>query len=269
MLLLPMCEMMRSFEQNSYGLPCVVYLLGLIAVMHLVLAAATSGDTLIIRHGRSRVRHSSEKSHIRWGLQAFDNLTLYDYDYETSNGTSAGSNETLFDLGFGGNQTLFGGSDTFGYLSSDMAFGANQSSGANNATTAEWRPSSTRAPSSASTKKRLGKKQIMESIRKNVEEGLEYLRTHAHLAHPTAVMPSERALLRLQNAQTEAGIGATRASLKSSSSAAPDHVFLSKLVDASHSMPLDRDGKLAILKIANSHCRCCLCVVHNRIIFCW
>lgn len=38
----------------------------------------------------------------------------------------------------------------------------------------------------------------MENIRKNVEEGIEYLRTHAHLTHPTAVMPSEKALLQLQ-----------------------------------------------------------------------
>lgn len=33
---------------------------------------SSSSDMLIIRHGRSRVRHSSEKDHIRWGLKAFD-----------------------------------------------------------------------------------------------------------------------------------------------------------------------------------------------------
>lgn len=156
---------------------------------------------LIIRHGRSRVRHSSEKNHIRWGLQAFDNLTLYDYDYEGANGTN-GSNETLFD--FGGNQTFLG-VDTFGYGDTAFNNGTYINANANDS-----KLGSTPAPSlvssrwSASTSTmpaknpKLAKKQIMESIRKNVEEGIEYLRTHAHLTQPTAVMPSEKALLQLQ-----------------------------------------------------------------------
>ncbi|XP_058461059.1 uncharacterized protein LOC131436379 [Malaya genurostris] len=48
----------------------------------------STSEYLIIRHGRSRVRHSSEKDHIRWGLQVFDNFTLLDYD------TVDDSNET-------------------------------------------------------------------------------------------------------------------------------------------------------------------------------
>lgn len=233
--------------------------------MFMKLALASTGDTLIIRHGRSRVRHSSEKSHIRWGLQAFDNLTLYDYDYESSNGTN-GSNETLFDLGF--NQTLFG-TDAFGYLSSEVTLNANSSSGSasnSNGTTTEWRSSSTRPPNSPPTKKRLAKKQIMESIRKNVEEGIEYLRTHAHLAHPTAVMPSERALLRLQNQQFETKIesaivnnrgerieahkslslssAATRTTTPSSSyTPSSQLVLISKLMNAPQLSSFDRDGK--------------------------
>lgn len=35
-------------------------------------ATPSPSDMLIIRHGRSRVRHSTEKDHIRWGLKAFD-----------------------------------------------------------------------------------------------------------------------------------------------------------------------------------------------------
>lgn len=161
--------------------------------------SASSSDTLTIRHGRSRVRHSSEKSHIRWGLQAFDNLTLYDYDYESANST-AGSNETLFD--FGTNQTFLGG-ESFGYLLSDANANNNNSDTKLMSTLApyvsqnqsRWLASTSIAPAKS---QKLAKKQIMENIRKNVEEGIQYLRTHAHLSQPTAVMPSEKALLQLQ-----------------------------------------------------------------------
>lgn len=37
---------------------------------------ASTSDILIIRHGRSRSRHSTQKSHVQWGLKALDNLTL-------------------------------------------------------------------------------------------------------------------------------------------------------------------------------------------------
>jgi hypothetical protein len=37
----------------------------------------SSSEILIIRHGRSRSRHTAEKEHVRWGLKAFDNLTNF------------------------------------------------------------------------------------------------------------------------------------------------------------------------------------------------
>lgn len=205
--------MMMIINRNPNGLPFIFSILLLIVLSIICLSSASTSDTLIIRHGRSRVRHSSEKNHIRWGLQAFDNLTLYDYDYENSNGTN-GSNETLFDMnGAGGNQTFFG-TETFGYYSSEITFnnGNNNNSeiklistsppmlsGAsnNNNNNNRWSASTSSIPA----KKKLAKKQIMENIRKNVEEGLEYLRTHAHLTHPTAVMPSEKSILQLQQQQ--------------------------------------------------------------------
>lgn len=52
-------------------------------------ATTTTSSMLIIRHGRSRVRHINENDHIRWGLQAFDNLTLDDYDTTTSTDPSS------------------------------------------------------------------------------------------------------------------------------------------------------------------------------------
>lgn len=205
--------MMQTFSARSNGLQFIFGLMCLIEASQICLSwvSAASSDMLIIRHGRSRVRHSTEKNHIRWGLQAFDNLTLYDYDYESANGTN-GSNETLFDFGLngGGNQTFLG-SESFGYFSSDTLF--NNGTYASGNANSESKLISTLAPSvSASSSQRwststlstpsknpkLAKKQIMENIRKNVEEGIEYLRTHAHLTQPTAVMPSEKALLQLQ-----------------------------------------------------------------------
>lgn len=62
----------------------------------------SSDNVLIIRHGRSRVRHSTEKDHLRWGLKAFDNLTLeYEDDFLENNTTQIdgiyGTNITSFD----------------------------------------------------------------------------------------------------------------------------------------------------------------------------
>lgn len=204
------------FKRSSNDLQLIFFLLCLIEVLAICSSwmpvllsgvSASPSDMLIIRHGRSRVRHSSEKNHIRWGLQAFDNLTLYDYDYENANGTT-GSNETMIDFGStSGNQTFLSG-DSYGYYSTEMVY--NNGTASNNGSVNDSKLISTLAPSSnsnhwsASTSSvpaknhKLAKKQFMESIRKNVEEGIEYLRTHAHLSQPTAVMPSEKALLQLQ-----------------------------------------------------------------------
>lgn len=206
--------MMPMFSAHSNGLQFIFGLMCLIEASQICLSwvSASSSDMLIIRHGRSRVRHSSEKNHIRWGLQAFDNLTLYDYDYESANGTS---NETLFDFGLSGANQTFLGAESFGYFSSDTLFnnGTYTSSSTNSnseskllstlapslSASSRWSSSSSTSTSSTPPKnQKLAKKQIMENIRKNVEEGIEYLRTHAHLTQPTAIMPSEKALLQLQ-----------------------------------------------------------------------
>lgn len=203
---------MIVFCARPNGLQFILCLMSLIEALKLCVScvSATSSDVLIIRHGRSRVRHSSEKSHIRWGLQAFDNLTLYDYDYEGANATN--SNETLFDFGalqsFGANQSFLG-AETFGY--GDASFGNGTNTATNGISTAndpKWGSTmappllnrwSSISPSTVTAKNpKLAKKQIMAGIRKNVEEGIEYLRTHAHLTQQSAVMPSEKALLQLQ-----------------------------------------------------------------------
>lgn len=137
---------------------------------------------LIIRHGRSRVRHSSEKDHIRWGLKAFDNLTL-DNDYD--------NNDTL-----NGNQSFYGnGSDILYpngsaervYLVTTVDYPLKKSheidTANNNGATAvvgNIKP----IPFPPPTKKKLAKKQIMANIRKTVDKGVEYLKSHAHLNNP-------------------------------------------------------------------------------------
>lgn len=189
------------------------------------------------------MRHSSEKNHIRWGLQAFDNLTLYDYDYENANGTT-GSNETLFD--FGTNQTFLG--ESFGYYLSDAYNKNTNASGGANTSNGDTRLLSTLAPYpsssqsqtrwSASTSitpaknQKLAKKQIMENIRKNVEEGIQYLRTHAHLSKPTAVMPSEKALLQLQKQAEQMAENQRAAAVEKDVQASPESVAFSSSASA-------------------------------------
>lgn len=160
--------------------------------------STSSSDILNIRHGRSRVRHSTEKNHIRWGLQAFDNLTLIDYDYDSLNST----NETLYDIVanhspmlVGDNYYLLDGSGSTSSLSS--ASSSSSSVALSQSASSTMSPQSINrmfTSSSTSPHKKLPKKQSMENIRKDVEEGIEYLRTHSHLLQPTATMPSEKIL---------------------------------------------------------------------------
>lgn len=210
--------MMIVFCARPNGLQFILCLMSLVEALKLCVScvSASSSDVLIIRHGRSRVRHSSEKSHIRWGLQAFDNLTLYDYDYEGANATN--SNETLFgDFGGlnGGANQSFLGADAFSYGDPSFSNGTIYINSNANTSTSDTKWSSTLAPptgggggrwssiSPSSTlavkNPKLAKKQIMEGIRKNVEEGIEYLKRHAHLTQQSAIsLPSEKALLQLQ-----------------------------------------------------------------------
>lgn len=135
-----------------------------------------ASDMLIIRHGRSRVRHSSEKDHIRWGLKAFDNLTL-DNDYD---------NDTMLN----GNQSFFGnGTDILYpntsaeklYLFSTIDYQQQQPSdymAKQLSTNSKALPTTTAI---AVGKKKIAKKQIMASIQKAVDKGLEYLKSHAYL----------------------------------------------------------------------------------------
>ncbi|XP_055607463.1 uncharacterized protein LOC129755136 [Uranotaenia lowii] len=205
---------------------------------------SSTSEYLIIRHGRSRVRHSSEKDHIRWGLQVFDNFTLLDYDTvddsnETAtqtttstsgNGSGAGgkwpgnrgssANSPIKELrlaswGTGGK---FGGADQFSDSSNNsdtltiqfneseeldrmidisdfdgISVGRVDTQGrrqmlANNMRNNRSLVSSLLPgdPSPATRamphpNKKMLKKEIMENIKKTVDKGLEYLKSHKNL----------------------------------------------------------------------------------------
>lgn len=198
-----------------------------------------STDTLIIRHGRSRVRHSSEKDHLRWGLKAFDNLTLeYDdvVDFEGS------GNETLTDtFGFYDiNGTTTGLSslinnytrnNNFSYNDSTRGFQINQprerkfidseqlpiksSSTKNNngnninmgtATTTTTTTTTEKLVNNNKNVQKVAKKKIMENIKKDVDKGLEYLKTHSDIIDATVSLidikiKRSEAIIKLQQQQ--------------------------------------------------------------------
>lgn len=177
----------------QYPVLLLIYSIEVILLAAVATAAASpssSSDVLMIRHGRSRVRHSTEKSHIRWGLQAFDNFTLIEYDYENPNGTNA-TYDVPYDVTGVGNQSMLDANSLMSAesvdvrpLSTSMPWHRSMS---------QWTPTS--ASTSSVPHKKLAKKQIMESIRKDVNAGVEYLRTHAHLSVPTVSMPELRTIM--------------------------------------------------------------------------
>ncbi|XP_049542804.1 uncharacterized protein LOC125955704 [Anopheles darlingi] len=175
--------------------------------------SASSSEYLIIRHGRSRVRHSSEKDHIRWGLQVFDNFTLLDYDVGGS-GSGSGSGSARRKTGVlrppvansgedeedGGAARLtiqFNESEElermielsdfenlrYGMVNALRTAGPAVSDGDTTrglssrvATTAPPPP-----PTASKPRGKLIKKEIMENIRRTVDKGLEYLKSHRNL----------------------------------------------------------------------------------------
>lgn len=179
-----------------------------------------TSDMLIIRHGRSRVRHSTEKNHIRWGLKALDNLTLdYDYDNETMeingnqssfditssdafylNGSSASGVGVGASVGSNSAERIYSPYSTpssFDYqFRRTNEFGAESIAG-DDPTQRAVGTSVVESPASvpAVVKKKIKKKEIMASIRKTVDKGLEYLKSHAHLNEQNMEIDSVRPIL--------------------------------------------------------------------------
>ncbi|KFB48669.1 AGAP006152-PA-like protein [Anopheles sinensis] len=186
----------------------------LLTVLSLVCFAAdfcrgSSSEYLIIRHGRSRVRHSSEKDHIRWGLQVFDNFTLLDYDASGGSGSGAVVNdEQTISVPWRGSGAASdsgssagnaGGTLTIQFNESEelermielsdfdnLRFGAaspGRHGALEPAEQSTMRPAGS-APTTVhppSKEGKLIKKEIMENIRRTVDKGLEYLKSHRNL----------------------------------------------------------------------------------------
>lgn len=205
-----------------------------------------STDTLIIRHGRSRVRHSSEKDHLRWGLKAFDNLTLeYDdvVDFEGSGNETITDTFGIYDI----NVTTSGLSslinnytrrNNFSYNDSTRGFQINQlrerelidseqlpiksSSTKNNnrnsinmgtATTTTTTTTEKNVNNNKNVQK-VAKKKIMENIKKDVDKGLEYLKTHSDIIDATVSLidikiKRSEAIIKLQQQQQKPTISSS------------------------------------------------------------
>uniref|UniRef100_A0A182PG72 Uncharacterized protein n=1 Tax=Anopheles epiroticus TaxID=199890 RepID=A0A182PG72_9DIPT len=148
---------------------------------------SSSSEYLIIRHGRSRVRHSSEKDHIRWGLQVFDNFTLLDYDAGGGSGSGVGSEEAPSSAkeqpsavpgGAAAGSTLTIRFDESEELERMIELSDFDNLRLNGRTVPE--PSTTGPPTTGRERK-LIKKEIMENIRRTVDKGLQYLKAHNNL----------------------------------------------------------------------------------------
>lgn len=161
----------------------------------------SQAEILIIRHGRSRNRHSVEKDHVRWGLKALDNLTIVENHEElsTENETNGELNVVSF---YENNGTLSQSSEFNSSIGSYEINYTHSPSKAGNQKISrkqhyhEWLrqkisqtteiPKSTIAPKpptvSIPLKKRNGrKKEIMTNIKNTVNKGIQYLKAHENL----------------------------------------------------------------------------------------
>lgn len=158
----------------------------------------SQSEILIIRHGRSRSRHSVEKDHVRWGLKALDNLTIHDEE-STENETNGELNLVSF---YENNGTLSQSNEfngTVGSFEINYTHSPSGKVGNEKKYHHEWHhqqqqqqqriPPTTEITKSALTssasisgKRRNGrKKEIMTNIKSTVNKGIQYLKSHENL----------------------------------------------------------------------------------------
>ena len=161
----------------------------------------SQSEILIIRHGRSRSRHSIEKDHLRWGLKALDNLTFVEshdeLDESAENETNGELNVVSF---YENNGTLTPSSNEFnssiGSFEINFTQGPSKSQSHHHAhhrhrphqqipmTTELPKESPTSSSSLAISSKRgvEQKKEIMTNIKSTVDKGIQYLKSHENLS---------------------------------------------------------------------------------------
>lgn len=195
---------------------CLSVKLELIVIALCLFNVVISSEILIIRHGRSRSRHSIQKSHVQWGLKALDNLTLVEnhdgslefseieannelnilnlYVNNTSNTQSQSSelNGTIgsFEINFTHNpdpskstkkQTNF-----VDWLRAERTTEIPKSSSSIKPTLEPSSSSSVTAAPSTSKEQRKNvvgekKEEIMLNIKNTVDKGIQYLKSHENL----------------------------------------------------------------------------------------
>lgn len=170
----------------------------------IIIELTSQSEILIIRHGRSRSRHSVEKDHVRWGLKALDNLTIVKNHDEFLESAENETNGELSVVSFYENNGTLSQSNEFNgtvgsyeinYTHGPSKVGEEKSSKKHYH---EWYhqqiPPTTEIPKSAFTspsptpsasvpgKHRNGrKKEIMTNIKNTVNKGIQYLKSHENL----------------------------------------------------------------------------------------
>ena len=155
-------------------------------------------EILIIRHGRSRSRHSVEKDHVRWGLKALDNLTLIESRFEESFENETNSEQNLVNF-YENNGTLSQSNEfnvTVGSYEINYTHSPSGKVGDDKKHHREWHHQQQPQISTTTeiTKKALAlsasisgkrrkerKKEIMTNIKSTVNKGIQYLKSHENL----------------------------------------------------------------------------------------
>lgn len=191
-----------------------------------VVAAGGAHQPLQLRHVRSRERHSTERSKIRWGLQAFDNLTLsYDaYANETlseettdaaavvshsGEETSAAAasaqlgdvNQSLyaivpnemFHLDANEERAAIGGADAAAAAdgTAELAAMTRIDGIVVRSATTTASPSTNHAVAPAKVKKKVRKRKLMADIKADVDKGLAYIRMQSELGADVSSVPAD------------------------------------------------------------------------------
>lgn len=221
----------------------------------------SQSEILIIRHGRSRSRHSVEKDHVRWGLQALDNLTIVASHDEFLESTE--NNETNGELSvisfYENNGTL--SSEFNGSIGSyEINYTPNPAkSKASNERTANkkqyfWHhqkqiPPTTEAPKSTTStsvsalgKRRSGrKKEIMTNIKNTVNKGIQYLKSHENLDE-----------IKIEINDVNAKLGAEKSNkIRSQPSAKTDQALIFHSIRSPKQIKINGGKELGIVTIEN------------------
>lgn len=159
----------------------------------------SQSEILIIRHGRSRSRHSTEKEHVRWGLKAFDNLTIFSdsHDAATAPLESDRTNTVSF---YEHNGTFSPSSDfngTIGSYEINYTYGPSRTSSSSEEHGRRHRKSTTTempqkqipvhvlmdrfVPKKVRRNGHKKSSEIMTNIKSTLNRGIQYLKSHDNL----------------------------------------------------------------------------------------